>query len=190
MQNLMEMDIYHQVTTYTGDSEEWKEQLPRYQAKSAITGDIVPIGCTGAGYIFFTDEVVVRHRKEELDFSRSSTLEMLIGPALMCFHIPFSVGIVKIIVATTPVEGHNSIMRTKTFVNSSSWFVKFVAWFVAGISASQLWSDIVIMCNKVRLRRPMRQHNEVGPGRLVDNWLKQFYSKSTALVGKGDFTEW
>lgn len=42
-------------------------------------------------------------------------------------------GILKVFVSTTPVEGGGSIMRVRTFVNRDVWFVKAIAWLVAGI---------------------------------------------------------
>ncbi len=53
-------------------------------------------------------------------------------------------------------------MRVRAYVDKSSWLVRAVAWVVLGVSASQLASDIVIMQNKIRLRKPF-----VIPGELV-----------------------
>lgn len=124
--------------------------------------------------------------KTSLFFFFFSLILRYVGPALMVFHIPFTIGCLKVLVATTPVEGHNSIMRVRTFVNSSSIFIRAVAWIVAGVSASQLQADIDIMSNKVRLSKPMRQYYD-GPQRAVEGWLKQFYSASSERVGCGSF---
>lgn len=128
----------------------------------------------------------------------------------MVFHIPFSVGTLKVFVATTPTEGHTSIMRVRTFIDSANPLVWGLGWLVAGVSASQLAADINIMEHKgtrlycvpdgpsaptrmclflgftVRLKKPLKQLND-GPASRVSGWLRQFYSASSESVGRAGF---
>ena len=105
----------------------------------------------------------------------------------MCFHIPFSVGNLKMVVCTTPVEGYASVMRVHTWIDSHSVFTRAIAWMVAGIAVSQLAADIKIMQNRVRLRKPLRQLNDgPNPGK-INAWLKQFYSESSCKQGTEPF---
>jgi hypothetical protein len=108
----------------------------------------------------------------------SETLEMYVGPALMVFHIPFTLGAFKVFVATTPCDG-GSVMRVRTWCNSASPFTRAVAWLLSGLSASQLYSDIAIMENKIRLNKPQVQPFD-GPYNRTSAWLKQFYSEGSA----------
>jgi hypothetical protein len=83
----------------------------------------------------------------------SKTLETFVGPAIMVFHIPFSIGTFKAFVTTTPVEG-GSIMRVRTYIDNRvrrSFWKRIIAFLLTGISASQLISDIDILCNKIRV---------------------------------------
>ena len=110
----------------------------------------------------------------------AKTLETYIGPAMMCFHIPFQIGAIKAFVTTTPVEG-GSVMRVRTYIDYRvrwSLWRRFVAWIVTGISASQLISDIDIMSNKIRRNKPMLQPFD-GPYNRTNAWLKQFYSEGS-----------
>lgn len=75
-------------------------------------------------------------------------------------------------------------MLVRTWVDNrvcSSWWKPYIAWFLSGISASQLYSDIEIMCNKVRLKKPLLVKGD-GPFHKVNNWITQFYSESSATV--------
>ena len=77
----------------------------------------------------------------------------MLGPAIMSFHIPFTIGTFKVFVTTTPCDG-GSIMRVRTWIDgrtNNNIFIKCIAWILSGISASQLNADIDIMVNKIRL---------------------------------------
>lgn len=143
-------------------------------------------GILDKAYMYFTDSVVLAWNGKPLEFTKSETIEMYIGPALMCFHIPFTLSTIKIFVSTTPVEG-GSIMRVRTYLNSSSFLTRFIGWMVMGVSASQLAADIMIMANKVRHRKPFSVAKD-GPLNRTSSWLKQFYSESSSKVGQGQFT--
>lgn len=77
----------------------------------------------------------------------------------------------------TPVE-QGTVMKVRTFIDKrsvDSMFVRAVAWILQGISASQLDADLIIMKNKIRLKRPILQPFD-GPYNRVNSWMKQFYS--------------
>ena len=72
-------------------------------------------------------------------------------------------------------------MRVKTYIThktNASFFAKCLAWLLTGISASQLASDIKILENKIKLRKPILQPFD-GPYNRVNTWLKQFYSETS-----------
>ncbi len=76
-------------------------------------------------------------------------------------------------------------MRVRTWVDGRvrySFWKPYVAWLLTGISASQLMSDIDIMCNKIRLKKPILQKGD-GPYNRTNGWLHQFYSEHSADVG-------
>ena len=100
-----------------------------------------------------------------------------IGPTAMCFHVPFTIGNLKVMVCTTPVEGHASVMRWRTHVDSHSPLIWAVGWLVAGVAVSQLAADINIMQHRTRLKKPLRQFNDGPPTGKISAWLKQFYSE-------------
>lgn len=101
-------------------------------------------------------------------------------------------GTFKVFVTTTPCEG-GSIMRARTWVDASvhaSFFKRCIAWVLTGVSASQLASDIEIMTNKIRLRKPILQPFD-GPYNRTNAWLKSFYSeKPTDQVDCGYINDW
>jgi hypothetical protein len=77
-------------------------------------------------------------------------------------------------------------MRVKTWVDGRvkrSWWMKYLAWVITGISASQLRADIDILCNKIRLRKPILQPYD-GPFNRTNAWLKNFYSKSSPEISQ------
>lgn len=89
-------------------------------------------------------------------------------------------GIIKAFVTTTPMDG-GSVMRVRTWVDgrvANNIFVKTLAWWLTGISASQLNADLEILENKIRLRKPLIQPFD-GPYNRVNAWLKQFYSEGS-----------
>ena len=98
----------------------------------------------------------------------SQTLEMYVGPGIIVFHIPFTIGTIKAFVCTTPCEG-GSIMRVRTWIDEkthTSYFNIFIAWLLTGVSASQLAADLDILENKIRMSKPIQQ-KEDGPARRV-----------------------
>ena len=79
-------------------------------------------------------------------------------------------------------------MRVRTWIDrraNATILTRTIAWFLTGISASQLNADINVLQNKIRLRKPMIQPYD-GPYNRVQAWLKQFYSEGTAAASKCD----
>jgi hypothetical protein len=77
-------------------------------------------------------------------------------------------------------------MRVRTFIDFRVRFSpikRFIAWILAGISASQLITDIDILVNKIRLEKPLLQPFD-GPYNRVKGWLKQFYSEGSAAANE------
>ena len=77
-------------------------------------------------------------------------------------------------------------MRVRTWVDqrvNNNILLKWLAWFFSGISASQLWADIVVMNNKIRMKKPVLQPFD-GPYNRTNAWLKQFYSESSSSVSQ------
>lgn len=69
-------------------------------------------------------------------------------------------------------------MRARTWIDSrvhTSLYKRCIAWLLTGVSASQLASDIEIMKNKIRMRKPILQPFD-GPYNRTNAWLKTFYS--------------
>ena len=163
LKRLVPLSIKHELASYRGDDPAWK-------AKVAADG----YGAAEAAYIFFTDRAGLAWRGQLLRTTVAETLEMYCGPALMIFHIPFTLGAFKVLVSTTPVHG-GSVMRVRTFTNSRNPLVRALSWLLQGVSASQLAADIVIMQNRIRLRKPALQPFD-GPFNRVNAWLKTFYS--------------
>lgn len=80
-------------------------------------------------------------------------------------------------------------MKVRTWIDGrvrSSFWKPYIAWFLSGVSASQLMSDIDIMCNKIRLTKPILVKGD-GPFHKVDKWLKNFYSESSAKITTGHY---
>jgi hypothetical protein len=100
-------------------------------------------------------------------------------------HLLRLTGALKAFVTTTPTEG-GSIMRVRTWVDgrvASSFWMPWLAWVLTGISASQLQADIMILCNKIRQKKPILQPFD-GPYNRTNAWLKQFYSASSTAVNE------
>ena len=79
-------------------------------------------------------------------------------------------------------------MRVRTWIDgraNNNIFIKTLAWFLTGISASQLNADVNVLENKIRLRRPMIQPFD-GPYNRAQAWMKRFYSEGTEAAGKCD----
>ena len=161
------------IVTYKGDDPAWIDMHEK-------TG----VGKIDKHLIFFTDKAGLTWKNKPIPTTASETLEMYIGPAMMCFHIPFTIGAFKVFVTTTPTEG-GSIMRARTWINKAtknSLYVKSIAWILEGISASQLASDIEILCNKIRLKKPLIVPDD-GPYNRTNAWLRSFYSEKSTEVG-------
>jgi len=61
---------------------------------------------------------------------------------------------------------------------------------LTGIAASQLASDLQILTNKIRLKKPMTQAAD-GPYGRVNAWLKTFFTENSGPVGcKGYKNDW
>jgi len=79
---LFPMGICHQLVTYRGDDAEWAEKV-------ALTS----WGVVDKHLIFFTDKAGLTWKKKPITSSVSETIEMYCGPAIMSFHIPFTIGV-------------------------------------------------------------------------------------------------
>ena len=171
--------ITHDLVTYRGDDKDWME---RFSQPGVLNPNYA---VSEKAYLYFTDVASLTWNGKRMESTKGHTLEMYCGPGLMIFHIPFNLGVVKVFVGTTPVEG-GSIMRVSTWVDEQTWrspVKSFIAWLVSGVSASQLQSDIDILSNKIRLKKPILQPFD-GPYNRVNAWLKQFYTAASANVGK------
>ena len=175
--------IRHELTTIIGNK--WNEKL--YGKKDSYYGD-----CDNKYYIYFLDKAGITWRNKVIPESKSLTKEFYIGPAIMIFYVPLKsmgLGSIKIFVTTTPtINGDGdggSVMRIRVWLSDSSLRLRFVAWFIVGIAISQLLSDIEIMENKIRKKKPCIT-KKCGPYNRVNTWLKNFYSKSSKDVGKSD----
>lgn len=179
---LFPLSICHELRTYRGSDAAWAEKAAR---------DLGPAAAAAAAdgrYIFFTDVAGLAWRGKPLASTLSETLEMYVGPALMIFHIPFTLGAFKVLVSTTPAE-QGSVMRVRTFCNSGNPLVRALAWLLAGLSGSQLASDIAIMENKIRLAKPQIKPFD-GPYMRTNAWLKQFYSEGSAKTADRYCLDW
>jgi hypothetical protein len=97
------------------------------------------------------------------------------------------VGTLKAFVTTTPTDG-GSIFRMRTWIDGRSnnnFFIKTLAWFMAGIAASQLKADADILEYKIRLRKPFVQPFD-GPYNRINAWLKTFYSEGSDNAARCD----
>lgn len=161
--------ICHKVTTFMGDDKEWVERVQQ-------TG----WGEAGKHLVFFNDDAGLTWNGKPIEASMSRTTEMYIGPGLIVFHIPFTVGIIKVFVSILPVEV-GSIMRVRTWVDGRvkhSYLLQCIAWVLTGIGASQLQNDIAILENRIRLKKPLLQPTD-GPFNRMTGWLRNFVSLGT-----------
>jgi len=146
-------------------------------------GDVVDnngFGARGKHYLYLCDQAGLSWNGKPMPDTFSQTTVMFIGPAIMVFNIPFTLGTFRAFVTTTPVEG-GSLLRVKTWIDprcSQSILLKTLAWWLTGISASQLTADVGILENKIRLQKPMIQPYD-GPYNRTNAWLKQFYSEGS-----------
>lgn len=176
LRKLIPLGITHQLTTYKGDDPAWIKEL---QSGAETRGTVDP------HFIFFKDRAGLTWNGEGIESTFSDTFETYVGPALIVFHIPFTIGKLKAFVTYTPVEG-GCLMRVRTWVDESarkSWFNRFIAWIIVGISASNLSNDLIIMERKTRFKKPLVQPFD-GPFNRVNAWMKQFVSEGTASVGE------
>lgn len=161
----------------SGDDPEWVERVNKTN-EYAI----------GKYFIFFTDHAGLTWKDKPINTSMSETMEMYMGPAILVFNIPFTIGAFKVFVTILPVEG-GSIMRVRTWIDGRTRrnpLIYGISWMLQGISASQLWCDIVILSNKIRLSKPLIQ-KEDGPFFRINTWLKNFYSENSSTVTCGKF---
>lgn len=111
---------------------------------------------------------------------------------MMCFTVPLFLGNWKVFVNTTPVEG-GSVMSIRTYVDKSiRWnpLSRFITWVITGGTLTQLMSDVVVMSNRIRLKKPLSVPND-GPYSRSNAWLlKNFYTESSEQVGKGYRNDW
>jgi len=168
-QKIVPLGICHKLITFRGDDKEWEERVK-------ATG----WGCVDKHLVFFSDVAGLTWNRKPMEATSSQTVEMFVGPAIMVFNIPFTIGALKAFVTTTPTEG-GSIMRVRTWYDGrvkASFIKQCIAWVLTGISASQLTADIMILTNKIRQKKPILQPFD-GPYNRTNAWLKIFYSEST-----------
>ena len=176
LKRLVPLGITHQLTTYKGNDSEWIKEL---ESDPERRGSVDP------HYIFFKDRAGLTWNGNGIESTFSNTFETYVGPALIVFHIPFTIGALKAFVTYTPVEG-GCIMRVRTWIDertSRSWFKRFVAWLLVGISTSNLANDLTVLERKARYKKPLVQPFD-GPFNRVNAWMKQFVSPSTQNVGE------
>lgn len=141
------------------------------------------MGEVNSRFIYFIDLAAVTWKGTTLESTYSETLELYVGPGLLVFNLPLTLnneGTLKVFFSFTPHDG-GIIMRMRTTIDEKirrNPLKRMLAWFIAGIAASQLEADIRIMENKIRLKKPMVQAAD-GPWSRTDGWLKQFYSASS-----------
>lgn len=183
LKKIVPLGITHQLTTFKGNDPEWVKELEADPDKRGIVDP---------HFIFFKDRAGLTWNGEAIESTMSNTFETYVGPSLIIFHIPFTIGSFKAFVTYTPVEG-GCIMRVRTWIDKQthrSWFKRFIAWLLVGISSSNLANDLVILERKARYKKPMVQPFD-GPFSRVNAWMKQFVSEGTAKVGeKLSCSEW
>jgi nitrite reductase/ring-hydroxylating ferredoxin subunit len=82
VKRLIPLAICHELVTYKGDDPEW-------EVKSKAMG----LGCVDKFLIFFTDKAGLTWHGKVMETTLSETLENYIGPAIVAFHIPFTIGL-------------------------------------------------------------------------------------------------
>eukprot|EP01084_Bolivina_argentea_P150122 262165_1 len=176
--------ISHKPTTIIGDK--WRERV--HGKKDPYYGN-----CDCKYYIYFLDKAGIQWKNKTIAATESLTKEFYIGPAIMIFHIPLAsmgIGDIKLFVTITPSVNHDgqsggSVMRVRVWLSDYSLRLRVAAWFIVGVATSQLLSDISILTHKIRRRKPCITKG-CGPYGIVNSWLKNFYSKSSAEVGKSN----
>jgi len=92
----------------------------------------------------------------------------------------FVLGAFQVIFTMLPVDG-GIILRARTWIDRRTQlnpFIYAISYLLQGISASQLWNDVVIMDNKIRLTKPTLQPGD-GPWRVTNTWRQIFLSNSS-----------
>jgi hypothetical protein len=82
VKRLIPLAICHELVTYKGDDPEW-------EVKSKAMG----LGCVDKFLIFFTDKAGLTWHGKVMETTLSETLENYIGPSMIAFHIPFTIGL-------------------------------------------------------------------------------------------------
>eukprot|EP00428_Durinskia_dybowskii_P063892 CAMPEP_0170379668 /NCGR_PEP_ID=MMETSP0117_2-20130122/13461_1 /TAXON_ID=400756 /ORGANISM="Durinskia baltica, Strain CSIRO CS-38" /LENGTH=435 /DNA_ID=CAMNT_0010635113 /DNA_START=57 /DNA_END=1364 /DNA_ORIENTATION=- len=170
---LVPLAICHTCITYRGDDKDWVEQVKKRNW-----------GVVNKYMLFFSDVAGLTWAGKPMPSTVSETTEMYLGPALVVFNIPFTIGAIKIFLSMTPVDNGTSL-RVRTWMDKrvqNSLLLRGIAFMLTGISASQLNADVDILENKIRLRKPLVQPYD-GPYSRTNAWLKQFYSESSATHG-------
>ena len=78
---LIPVGICHTCITYRGDDKEWAEEVKN-------TG----WGAVGKHLLFFTDLAGLTWKRKPMLTTLSPTKEMFVGPGMILFHIPFTIG--------------------------------------------------------------------------------------------------
>eukprot|EP00600_Ochromonadales_sp_CCMP1393_P000017 CAMPEP_0174978182 /NCGR_PEP_ID=MMETSP0004_2-20121128/14045_1 /TAXON_ID=420556 /ORGANISM="Ochromonas sp., Strain CCMP1393" /LENGTH=446 /DNA_ID=CAMNT_0016229493 /DNA_START=32 /DNA_END=1372 /DNA_ORIENTATION=- len=175
---IVPLAVCHTCVSLRGDDKAWIEM---------VEGPKKAWGCIGKQYLYLLDQAGLTWKRKTMPDTLSNTTVMFNGPAMMTFNIPFTLGTFKSFVTTTPVDG-GSILRVRTWIDNKTFhnpLLKTLAWWLAGISASQLYADVDILENKIRLRKPMIQPYD-GPYNRVNAWMKSFYSESSEQARKCD----
>jgi hypothetical protein len=81
LMTLVPLGICHDLFTYRGDDAAWVEKR-----------EVIGMGSIDKYLIYFTDRAGLTWKKQPMKSTMSETLEMYIGPAMMSFHIPFTIG--------------------------------------------------------------------------------------------------
>jgi nitrite reductase/ring-hydroxylating ferredoxin subunit len=81
VKKLFPLAICHELVTYKGDDPAWEE-------KSKEMG----LGSIDKHLIFFTDKAGLTWDGKVMESTLSETLENYVGPAMIAFHIPFTIG--------------------------------------------------------------------------------------------------
>jgi nitrite reductase/ring-hydroxylating ferredoxin subunit len=75
------LGITHELVTYKGDDADWAVKMKE-----------CGMGCIDKHLMFFTDRAGLSWNGVPMETTVAETLEMYIGPAMMSFHIPFTIG--------------------------------------------------------------------------------------------------
>ncbi len=176
---LFPLAITHHLTTFRGDDKEWKKVL---------TDDPSIPGIVDPHFIYFKDRAGLTWKGEVIEKTISDTFETYVGPSLIVFNVPFTIGEFKAFVSFTPCAG-GCVMRVRTWIDqrtNNSFFKKWIAWLLVGIATSNLANDLLIVEKKLRLNKPLLQPFD-GPYNRVHAWMKQFYSENSQKVGTEQF---